>query len=71
MSDWKEKRVGFVDIFHCRDQTDSAKPYMEGKIKVEKTGEELFVKLWLKPQPNVTKQEKLEGYFYRLVKEGQ
>lgn len=67
MSKYEEKRIAFVDVLNCRDQSDPSKPHYEGKIKVTKNGKEYFVKLWKKPKPGVTGNFMFTGYMYDLV----
>lgn len=68
MSDFKENRKGFIDLYHGKAKANGSNtaPDLEGQIKID--GKPFRCKLWLEVKEGVTNNERFTGYVFELEK---
>lgn len=66
MTKFKEEVIGYVDFLHSRYYDgDISKPCFDGRAKIN--GEQVQLKIWKKPKPEVTNGVMYSGKIYRLM----
>jgi len=70
MSNFKEVKLGFVDIYHGKsyNQGNEKAPYFEGTLKLA-DGKRLRFKAWKEINPSYTGGERFSGSIFDLVEE--